>query len=68
MKKKEKSSMQSMSDSELAKVISEAQAKLVQARVTRYSKPGRNVREGRALRRKIAVAASIQRYKELQHE
>lgn len=68
MKKKEKISFVSMKTDELVKVISGTQLKLAQLVRDRYSKQSKNVREGKALRQKIAVAKTILHIKELQHE
>ncbi len=68
MKKKEITNMHSNSEAELVKAIADAEGKLAQQKVTRYSKQSKNVRESRTLRNKIAVAKTILRYKELQHE
>ena len=68
MKKKEKTNLHSASAAELAKIVQETEAKLAASRVTRYSKQPKNVREARTMKNKIAVAKTIMRYKELQHE
>ena len=68
MKKKEKASMHDMKAAELRKVITEAQKKLADYMVNRYSKQSKNVREGASYRKKIAVASTILSEKELQHE
>ncbi len=68
MKKKEKTSLHTMNPEELGKVISESKTKLAQFLVNRYSKQSKNVHEGTMLRRKIAVASTIKRMKELTHE
>lgn len=68
MKKKEKTSLHSASVTELSKIIGDAEAKLAQLTVTRYSKQSKNVREAGMLRNKIAIAKTVLRYKELQHE
>jgi ribosomal protein L29 len=68
MKKKELTSMHAMKKAELVKVITETKAKLADYMVNRYSKQSKNVREGLAYKRKIAVASTILNEKELQHE
>lgn len=68
MKKKEKATMQNADIRELAKIVREAEAKLMQLSVTRHTKQTKNVREVRTLRHEIAVAKTILREKELQHE
>ena len=68
MKKKEKTSFRSMTVAELDKVITESQSKLAAFMINRYSKQSKNVREVREFRKKLAVASSIYRMKELIHE
>jgi ribosomal protein L29 len=68
MKKKDITAMHAMKEPELMKIVSEAKLKLAQYMVNRYSKQSKNVHEGTALRRKIAVAQTILSQKELQHE
>lgn len=68
MKKKEKMVLQNMNNIELTKVIREAQVKLADWSVNRYSKHSKNVRESKAIRLKIAIAQTIVRTKELVHE
>lgn len=68
MKKKEKASLHAASPAELSKIIGQAEAKLAQYNVTRYSKQSKNVREAGALRNNIAIAKTLLRYKQLQHE
>ncbi len=68
MKKKEKTSLQSMSGAELGKVLVDAKTALAIGAMNRYTKQSKNVREGRALREKIARVATFIRQKELIHE
>lgn len=68
MKKKEKSSIQNAGTAELAKIVREGEDKLLGLTVARYTKPAKNVREMRMIRQKIAVAKTVLRTKELQHE
>lgn len=68
MKKKEKGSVQNASTAELAKIVREGEDKLLGLNVARYTKPAKNVREMRMIRQKIAVAKTVVRAKELQHE
>jgi ribosomal protein L29 len=68
MKKKERTTMHAMKPVELTKIIRENTEKLAEYRVNRYSKQSKNVREGAAYRRKIAVAETILKQKELSHE
>ena len=68
MKKKEKTNLHSKNQGELAKELKDAEKKLGEFLVTRYSKQSKNVREARTLRNTIAVAKTIMRQKELVHE
>jgi ribosomal protein L29 len=68
MKKKEMTSMHAMKSAELVKMISDAQGKLAEYLVNRYSKQSKNVHEGTALRRRIAVASTILSEKETNNE
>jgi ribosomal protein L29 len=68
MKKKEKTSIHSMKATELIKMISDAKKELAKIRVNRYSKQSKNVHEGTALKRKIAIAQTVLQEKELVHE
>lgn len=61
MKKKEKTTLRSMKAEELRKTISDAQTKLAQWKVNRYSKQSKNVRVGRAFKRQIAIAKTYLR-------
>lgn len=67
MKKKEKTALQNMNDTELTKTVREARAKLAEWSVNRYSKQSKNVRESKTIRLKIAVARTYARVKELAH-
>jgi len=68
MKKKERTSLQAMTPEELSRVIQDASDALAAFHVNRYSKQSKNVREGKNLRKKIAVAKTFVRLKELSHE
>lgn len=68
MKRKNKTAINSMSQSELVKLITEEKHTLADYLVNRYSKQSKNVREATAMRRKIAVAQTVLRAKELLHE
>ncbi len=68
MKLKNKTAINNMSQSELVKLITEEKHKLADYLVNRYSKQSKNVREATAMRRKIAVAQTVLRAKELIHE
>ncbi|OGG31473.1 hypothetical protein A3A63_03575 [Candidatus Gottesmanbacteria bacterium RIFCSPLOWO2_01_FULL_46_9] len=68
MKKKDIQRLQMMKSPELVHVIQEAQTKLAEYLLNRYSKQSKNIREGSNLRKKIAVASTILSQKELSHE
>ncbi len=68
MKKKEKQTLTTMGVEELRKVLADAARALAIYSVGRYSKPSKNVREGTALKRKIAIVETLIRQKELKHE
>lgn len=68
MKKKDITALQAMKQPELVKMIRETKEKLAGFRITRYSKQSKNVREGREMRKKIAVASTIARLEEISHE
>ena len=68
MKKKEKVQLQSMKAVELKKLVRETKDKLARFCINRYSKQSKNVREITAMKKKIAVAATFIREKELTHE
>lgn len=68
MKKKAKQVMHANTTEELTKAVATAQSTLAELLVNRYSKQSKNVREGRELRKKIAVAKTMLRIKELTHE
>ncbi len=53
---------------ELGKVLVDAKTALSIGAMNRYTKQSKNVREGRALREKIARVATLMRQKELIHE
>ena len=65
MKKNEKNQMHDMKHEELDSVIKETQKSLAEYLISRYSKQSKNVHIGRQMRRKIAVAKTIARVKEL---
>ena len=57
-----------MNGAELGKVLVDAKTALAIGAMNRYTKQSKNVREGRALREKIARVATFIRQKELIHE
>lgn len=68
MKTKEKQTLAAMKAEELKKVLVDAQNALQIYAIGRYSKQSKNSREGRALKRKIAIIETLMRQKELIHE
>jgi len=69
MKKKEKTSLKTMSAAELGKVLVDAKTALaIRQLADRYTKQSKNVHEAGALRRKIAVVSTLLRQKEIVHE
>ena len=68
MKKKEKTSVKAMTALELGKVLADARTALAILTMNRYTKQSKNVHEGTALRRKIAIVSTVLRQKELVHE
>ena len=68
MKKKDKATLQSMKPAELVRIIRDEKKKLAEYLINRYSKQSKNVREGTALKRKISVASTVLRAKEIIHE
>lgn len=65
MKKKEKTSVATMSREEATKELGVLQKKLGAMRLARFTKQQRNTREGREMRKKIAVIQTFLRQKEL---
>ena len=57
-----------MSEKELVAVLIDAKTALAIGVMNRYTKQSKNVREGRALREKIAVVSTLLRQKEIVHE
>ena len=68
MKKKEETSLKAMTALELGKVLVDAKTALAIGTMNRYTKQSKNVHEGTALRRKIAIVSTLLRQKELVHE
>lgn len=68
MKKKEKQTVVNMTTQELGKVLADARTALTILTMNRHTKQLKNVREGTALRRKIAVVSTLLRQKEITHE
>lgn len=69
MKKKEMTSLKAMTALELGKVLADAKTALaIRQLADRTTKQSKNVREGRALRQKIAVVSTVLRQKELVHD
>ncbi len=60
--------MKAMTVKEMEKVLTDARTALAILTMNRYTKQSKNVHEGTALRRKIAVVSGILRQKELTHE
>ena len=67
MKKKEKQSLQQMTKEELVKVLVDAEMALALGQKDRYSKQSKNRREGKILRKKVAIVQTLLRQKELVH-
>ncbi len=65
MKTKEKQALTVMKVEELTKVLLDAQRAL---EILMLNKPSKNVREGRLLKRKIAIIRTLVRQKEMTHE
>ena len=53
---------------ELSKVIQETERTLAEYLINRYSKQSKNVHEGTAMRRKIAVIKTLLNQKEMKHD
>ena len=68
MKTKEKTALKAMEKKELVKVLLDAKTALAILTMNRYTKQSKNVREGLALRGKIAFVSTLLRQKELAHE
>lgn len=65
MKKKEKQSLRSMSDAELAKQIQTLETEMLKGRVERVTKQLKNLRLYRTKRTVVAVSKTIMRQREL---
>ena len=65
MKKKEKESLRSQTIEQLRKQVAELQQKLASTQASRYTKPSKNVREVRVVRKKIATMLTLMKEKEL---
>lgn len=65
MKKKEKQSLRSMSDAELAKQIHTFETEMLKGRVERVTKQMKNLRLYRSKRTVVAVSKTIMRQREL---
>jgi ribosomal protein L29 len=68
MKTKAQTALKALSDKELVKVLVDAKTALAILTMNRYTKQSKNVHEGTALRRKIAIVSTLLRQKELAHE
>ena len=68
MKKKEKQTMQSMSQKDLQELVRKEKHALAEYMTNRYSKQSKNVKQAWAHRRKLAVAKTMLRLKELTNE
>lgn len=64
MKKKEKTGIASMSEKELTSALKEVNDKLIKIHLDRATKPGRNTREARDLRKRKAVILTVLNEKE----
>jgi len=60
MKRKEKQELQSLSDSEFVKRKNDLEALLVKHNVNKYTKPSKNVRMGRTMRKIIAGINTVE--------
>ena len=65
MKTKEKQTLAAMKIEELKKILADATNALA---ILLRNKQSKNVREGRLLKRKIAITQTLMRQKELTHE
>lgn len=68
MKAKAQTTLKSMTDKELVKVLLDAKTALAILTMNRYTKQSKNVREGKVLREKIAIVSTLLRQKEITHE
>jgi ribosomal protein L29 len=68
MKSKAQTTLQAMTSKELVKVLVDAKTALAILTMNRYTKQSKNVREGKALRQKIALVSTFLRQKEIVHE
>jgi len=68
MKKREKQQIRSVSTAELIKQLGGLEVLLADRLVNRYTKPAKNLHEGKFLRQKIAVLKTWLREKEIVHE
>ncbi|MFC1626605.1 50S ribosomal protein L29 [Patescibacteria group bacterium] len=59
MKKKEKESLRSLSVDEMRKQMQEMYQKLASLRSSRYTKPSKNVREQKDIKKRIAVIQTV---------
>jgi len=55
MKKKDRQELHTKTKEECKKEINELKDKLVKSKLSRYTKPSKNVREAKAIRHRIAV-------------
>ena len=68
MKTKAQTALHMMTAAELTKVLVDAKTALAILVMNRYTKQSKNVHEGTALRRKIAIVSTVLRQKELVHD
>jgi ribosomal protein L29 len=68
MKSKAQATLQAMTPKELTKVLVDAKTALAILTMNRYTKQSKNVREGKALRQKIALVLTLLKQKEITHE
>ena len=68
MKTKAFATLTAMTPKELTGVLVDAKTALAILTMNRYTKQSKNVREGKALRQKIALVSTILKQKEMSHE
>lgn len=68
MKKKDRQNYHALSANELLKKIAELEGKVATILVSRYTKPSKNSRETKNLKKSIAVLKTFKKEKELNHE
>ncbi|OGG26600.1 hypothetical protein A3A64_01645 [Candidatus Gottesmanbacteria bacterium RIFCSPLOWO2_01_FULL_48_11] len=68
MKTKDKASYRAMNNAELARATAELRKKISDAGIARTTREVKNIREGKELRKRLAVALTIANEKESIHE